>query len=329
MASIRKRGNLQWEARVRKKGYPTQSKTFTRKADAEDWARDIESEMTRSTFLSRKEAEGTSLKEAIDRFLEEFADNYAQSRHIKSKANIVKQGAISKMTLASIRGKDIAAYIKDREDEGRASQTILHEVNLISRVYEICRKDWGMEYLRNPTKLVNKPKQAKGRTRRLEKGEEKKLLKTAPNVLKPIILFALETAMRRGEIALMRWKDVDLKMRYVHLPKTKNGEARSVPLSPAALNILKEIPRQIDGDVFPLMADTITKKFIATVKKAKLEDLRFHDLRHEATSRLFEKTDLDFMEIKSITGHKSMQMLARYSHLRAHKLADRLAGVRR
>mgnify|MGYP000362663970 CR=1 FL=1 len=130
MASIRKRGAYQWEVKIRKKGYPTQSKTFTRKMDAEDWARDIESEMSRSAFLSRKEAEGTTLEEAIDRFLEEFADNYAQSRHIKSKANIVKKGEIAEMTLASIRGKDIAAYIKDREDEGRASQTILQRSKL-------------------------------------------------------------------------------------------------------------------------------------------------------------------------------------------------------
>lgn len=135
--------------------------------------------------------------------------------------------------------------------------------------------------------------------------------------------------MRRGEIAMMRWEHVDLKKRYVHLPKTKNGEARSVPLSPAALDILKGIPRQIKGDVFLLHPDTISKWFRAAADEADLKDLRFHDLRHEATSRLFENTDLDFMEVKGITGHKSLQMLSRYSHLRAHKLADRLAGLKR
>jgi len=285
--------------------------------------------MGRGVFISRKEAEQTTLKEALDRFIEEFVPNYAQPKQMKSRAKIVKNSHLSLMTLASIRGKDIAEYIKERELEGRSSQTILHEVNLISRVFEICRKDWGMESLRNPTKRANKPKQTKGRTRRLEKGEEEKLLKKAPQELKPIILFALETAMRRGEIATIQWKHVDLKKRYVHLPKTKNGEARSVPLSPTALAILKELPRNIQGDVFSLAADTITKKFRATVEKARLEDLRFHDLHHEATNRLFENDGLDFMEIKSITGHKSMQMLARYSHLRAHKLADRLAGSKR
>lgn len=329
MATIRKRGPLQWEARIRKRGYPSQSKTFEKKADAVTWVQEIENEMDRGVFLSRKEAERTFLKEALDRFEEEFAEAYAQPKTIKSRIKIVKGKPLAEMALASIRGKDLADYIKGREEDGRSSQTILHEINLISRVFEVARKDWGMESLRNPAKRVNKPKQNKGRSRRLEKGEEKKLLDKLPGELKPIVLFALETAMRRGEIAAMRWEYVDLKKRYVHLPKTKNGEARSVPLSPTALEILKSIPRQIKGDVFTLHPDTISKWFKAATEEAGLKNLRFHDLRHEATSRLFENTDLDFMEVKGITGHKSLQMLSRYSHLRAHKLADRLAGGKR
>lgn len=234
MASIRKRGPYQWEARIRRKGYPSQFATFEKKADAESWANDIESEMGKGIFLSRKEAEQTTFGEALDRFIKDFVPNYAQPKQMKSRVKIVKNSQLSLMMLASIRGKDIAEYIKERELEGRSSQTILHEVNLISRIFEISRKDWGMESLRNPTKRVNKPKQSKGRTRRLEKGEEEKLLNNAPEDLKPIIQLALETAMRRGEIALMRWEHVDLKKRYVHLPKTKNGEARSVPLSSSA-----------------------------------------------------------------------------------------------
>jgi len=135
--------------------------------------------------------------------------------------------------------------------------------------------------------------------------------------------------MRREEIATLTWEHVDLKRRTAHLPKTKNGQARSVPLSPAAIEILKALPRKIAGTVFGMSSDLITKKMGKATKKAGLEDLRFHDMRHEATSRFFENTDLDVMEIKMITGHKSMQMLARYSHLRAHKLADRLAGKMR
>lgn len=329
MASIRKRGPRQWEVRIRRKGYPAQFATFEFKADADKWASDVEAEMGKGVFVSRKEAEATTLSEALDRFEEEFISGYAQPKQMRSRIRMVKNSPLALKTLATVRGKDISDYIHMREEEGRSSQTILHEVNLISRIFEICCRDWGMESLSNPTKKVSKPKQGRGRTRRLEQEEEHKLLEAAPSDLKPLILFALETAMRRGELSAMRWNHVDLAKRYVHLPKTKNGEPRSVPLSPNALMVLKALPRNIRGAVFNIRPDTITKKFTTAVKHAGLNNLRFHDLRHEATSRLFENTDLDFMEIKGITGHKSLQMLSRYSHLRAHKLADRLAGAKR
>ncbi len=329
MASIRKRGPHQWEVRIRRKGYSAQFATFELKADAEQWANDIESEMGKGVFVSRKEAEATTLSEALDRFEEEFVSSYAQPKQMRSRVRMVKNSHLALKTLAAIRGKDISDYTRMREQEGRSSQTILHEIHLISRVFEICCRDWGMESLSNPTKKVSKPKQGQGRTRRLELNEQQKLLKAAAPDLKALILFALETAMRRGELSAMHWNHVDFTKKHVHLPKTKNGEARSVPLSPNALKILQSLPRNIQGSVFNIQPDTITKKFTAAVKRAELTNLRFHDLRHEATSRLFENTDLDFMEIKGITGHKSLQMLARYSHLRAHKLADRLAGAKR
>lgn len=142
----------------------------------------------------------------------------------------------------------------------------------------------------------------------------------------------METAMRREEISRLTWDNVELEKRFVHLPQTRNGEARSIPLSPVALELLREMRAQC-GDksytVFSMSADAIIQAMEQARKKADIQNLHFHDLRHEAVSRLFENTDLDVMEIKIISGHRSMQMLARYSHLRAHRLADRLAGVKR
>ncbi|WP_419788189.1 site-specific integrase [Pseudodesulfovibrio sp.] len=155
------------------------------------------------------------------------------------------------------------------------------------------------------------------------------MLEHASDKLKPIILFALETTMRRAEIAGLDWAGVDLKNSSLYLAETKNFEERTIPLSPTAIDILKGLPRQIQGSVFELSADQITGHMRRAVNSAEIEDLRFHDLRHEAISRLFENTDLDTMEIKMISGHKSMQMLARYSHLRANKLVERLAGAKR
>lgn len=135
--------------------------------------------------------------------------------------------------------------------------------------------------------------------------------------------------MRRGEIASLTWQNVNLERSTVYLPKTKNNEQRTVPLSPAAIEILKNMYRGEETSVFNLSDTSITHAFIKTCRRAEIEGLTFHDLRHEGTSRLFENTDLDIMEIKSITRHKTLQMLARYSHLRTYKLVDRLAGGKR
>jgi len=231
--------------------------------------------------------------------------------------------------LRTFEAKTCQTSFVNEKPKGAAASTIRLELALISRLYEVARKDWGMEGLVNPVKNVSKPKLPKGRERRLNHGEEAKLLKAAPKEFQYVLRFALETAMLRSEIAAVTWDNVNLKTRTVYLPNTKNGKARSVPLSPEALSILESMPHNISGSVFGMPPDTITKAMRITRQTAKINELTFHDLRHEAISRFFEETDLDAMEIASISGHKTMQMLKRYSHLRTHKLADRLAGKKR
>ena len=325
MASINKRGTKQWNVRIRRKGYPLQTATFEKREDAETWARDVESKMDKGAFLCTKEAERTSLHEALDRYIEEYAPSLADHQREVNRAKFLQKRKIAQMSLAKVRGMDIAAFIKEREAEGVAGNTIRLDLATFSRLFETARKDWGMEYLDNPVKKARKPKVSRGRERRLQDGEEEKLLKHAPEGFGPVIKFALETAMRRGEIATLRWENVKLKESTVFLPKTKNGAARTVPLSPAALSVLKELPRDIKGSVFRLAPDEITQAMKKARAGAKLKDLRFHDLRHEAVSRLFEKTNLDIMQIQMITGHKTLQMLARYTHLRAVDLVKSLA----
>jgi len=330
MACIENRGPYQFRVKIKRKGFPPQSKTFESHDEAVRWAREIENEIDRGVFVSRKEAESTTLAEALDRYLSEYGDAYRHRDKYESFVRQIKKHSVSFMFLATIKGKDLAEYIRERQADGVGPQAITHEINLISRVFEIASSDWGMESLSNPAKRVNKPKLPKGRTRRLEGDEEKRLLEAAGINLRPIIQFALETAMRRSEIASLTWDNIDLKRRFAHIPETKNDEARSVPLSRKAIVILKSITRRLRGPVFGWKSPSvITKHFGRAVQEAGIEDLRFHDLRHEAISRLFEDTDLDVMEIKTISGHKTLQMLARYSHLRTHRLADRLDGAKR
>ena len=130
--------------------------------------------------------------------------------------------------------------------------------------------------------------------------------------------------MRRGELVNLRWSHLDLTKRVLRIPDTKIGEACEIPLSSRAIEILNGLPRGIDGKVFALTANSISQAFERVTKRADIEDLRFHDLRHEATSRLFER-GLNPIQVAAITGHKTLQMLKRYTHLRAEDLARLLA----
>lgn len=340
MASIRKRGNLQWEARIRKKGMSTTCKTFDTRAEAEKWAREIESEIDRGIFVSRSEAEGTTLKEALERYIEEYLPRLAHYDKNIYTARALQRRKLADKFIAAIRVKDIADFIKERESEGVSGNTVRIDLAMLSRLFNVAMSDWGMESLGNPVTKASKPKVPKGRERRLEDGEEERLLAAANPEMRFIIRLALETAMRREEISTLTWSNVDLYRRTATLFVTKNGETRTAPLSPKALKIFEEIKTAYEnpssgicaakgGQVFNQSVSAITQAMRRICKATGIEGLTFHDLRHEATSRLFEYTDLDIMEIKSITGHKTLQMLARYTHLRMDRLADRLAGVKR
>lgn len=344
MATINKRILAEhypvWQAKVRRKGYPAQTKTFLNKADAKTWAATVESEMGRGVFHARAEAERTTLADAFDRYEREVTPTKRSGAMEHYKLDALRRSTLACFSLANLRGADVASW-RDARLKEVAPATVVRDLALLSHVFTIARKEWGMDGLLNPVQSVRKPSLVgTGRGRRLEPGEEAELLRRAQAYGGPIgdvIRFALETAMRRGEIAALRWENVDLKRRVAHLPETKNGEARDVPLSSGALKTLQSIPRRIDGWVFGMQPSSITQAFAricgtaALTKQSAerqgqdaLQDLRFHDLRHEATSRLFER-GFNQMQVAAITGHKTLQMLKRYTHLRAEDLAALLA----
>ena len=211
--------------------------------------------------------------------------------------------------------------------EGFAASTIRNDLNLLSHLFSIAAKEWGMVGLPNPVAEIRKPSLPPGRDRRLQPGEENRLIEAcslfrSPWLL-PIVQMALETGMRLGEIMSLRWSDINFTENVARLANTKNGTPRDVPLSSRAVATLAPLPRSLDGRVFPLATETVKDAFRRIADSAELQDLRFHDLRHEATSRFFEK-GLDTMEVAAITGHKTLTMLRRYTHLRAADLAQKL-----
>ncbi len=339
MAYFRKRSGS-WEATIDKKGFSRISRTFDTKGEAEAWAKVTESEMVRGVFVSRKEAENTTLSEALDRYEKEIT---VHKKGFQEKAILRKWRShpLSKRFLVSIQGKDIAEYRDERLKEV-SPNTVRLELAPISHLFTIAVKEWGMAGLVNPVMQIRKPKLPKGRDRRLKPGELDRILAASGSpVLPDIARFAVETGMRQAEIAGMTWHMIDINKKTTTLLETKNGEKRIVPLSPEAVRILERIPRRLDGKVWGVTCHAVSVAWRRAIARARaayekeceekgrkpdpsfLVDLTFHDLRHEATSRFFEK-GLNPMQVAAITGHKTLQMLKRYTHLKAEDLAELL-----
>ena len=323
MASFEKRsGN--WRAIVQREGHGRITKTCDTKAQAQAWASGIENEIARGVFVSRTEAENTTLADLLDRYKREIVSAKKGAQIERYRLNRFRESPLARRSIASIRGTDLALWRDNRLKEVSPA-TVGREMNILGHVFETARKEWGIALV-NPVRDIRRPPAPNARTRRLVDDEQARLLATAQaygGEIALLITWAIETAMRRGEIAAMRWEHLDRRARVLLLPETKNGTPRRVPLSMAALAVLDGLPRRLDGRVWGMRPDSISQAFERVCGAAGIEGLTFHDLRHEATSRLFEK-GLNPMQVAAITGHKTLQMLKRYTHLRAEDLVGML-----
>jgi integrase len=325
MPTIRKKGEGQYHVQIRKRGYPTQTKTFSKEADAKRWATIIESEMERGVFVSRTEAEVTLVKDVLQRYANEVLPTKRSAQSDKSRIKTLLD-AFGAYRLASLTPTQVAVF-RDRRLQVVGAQSVIHEINLLNRVLKAATMDWGIALPGGlPTAQVRKPTKPRGRDRRVTKEEIAKILAaTESTELRTIIALAVETGMRRNELASLMWNDIDLKKQTAHLPKTKTDVPRTVPLSKATIVALEAFGVKDQGKVFSLQGESMSQAFERACEKhrANVIGVRFHDLRHEATSRLFEK-GLNVMEVAAITGHKTLDMLKRYTHLRAEDLAKKL-----
>ncbi len=348
MATFVERANGNWQARVRRKGMPAVSRTFDLKADAEVWAREAEREAQRGNIAAlRNEAGRITVAQVVDHYeknvLPRMRGNGAKGylRSCKVKFGSYYLGAVNSVA--------VAAWRDELLDSGLSGQSVVHYLNALSALFSHAEKELSIPLpAANPVKAIRKPATANARDRRLRPDELEYLLRGAAMAQKrviglpEIITIAVETSMRLGELLAMRWDRVDLQRKTAHLGDSKNGESRTVALSRAAIAALDGLPRRLDGRVFAWAASDSFEKAWTRCKARALEsyredckqagtepdpafllDLRFHDLRHEATSRLFEK-GLGIMEVASMTGHKSLAMLKRYTHVEAERLAAKL-----
>lgn len=351
MASIRKRGN-KWQARVSVKFVGSADKSFLTRADAEAWAKIVESEMVRGVFIKQTVAERTSLADALDRYEKEITPSKRGANQEKHRIRVWKADPLAKKSLASLRGVDFAKW-RDNRTKAVKPATIRHDLEVISNLFNIARIEWGMDGLANPIEGIRLPSIRNARNRVFYSGEEGQLLaaiEPAPrnesgqwgkscrsDYMKPLVQLALETAMRRGELLSLRWENINIDDRFAFLPMTKNGDPRSIPLSSAASELLSSLGKKCNGLVFEgVTSNAVKLGFTRAVQRARrtyvenggedprmLIDLHFHDLRHVAITRLAEKLP-NVIELSAVTGHKSLAMLKRYYHVKPEVLARKL-----
>ncbi|WP_175787177.1 site-specific integrase [Burkholderia anthina] len=331
MATITRRDTQspehRWQAKVRLKGFPAQSKSFPTKVQAEDWARAIETEMRRGSFVDTAAARETTLGDLLQKYAERVSPTKKSGAGEAKRIRSMLAWPLCKFSAAHVTPAVLAEW-RDERLQSVSGSTVNRELNLLSHVFSTAMIEWDIHLPANPVSRIRRPKHNKPRNRRTEGGEESLLLyecKRARNKhLYPAVLLAIETGMRRSEIVGMLWPNIDLDKRILWLPDSKNGDGRAVALSTRAATALASITTERTGPVFPgLTVDAIKGAYRRARKRASIDGLRFHDLRHEATSRLFEK-GLNPMEVASITGHKTLSMLQRYTHLRAEDLAKKL-----
>ena len=324
MATYRKLPSGKWQVQIRSKNTAPLSKTFSSKLEAEKWARLTESQIDMGAFVDRSELDTTTFGDLIDRYLIEVTP-LKKSKDVENRRLKALKQQMGFMKLSAIQNKDIAAY-RDRRlnvDECSGS-TVIKDINSISHIFNVAIKDWGYPIAINPAQMIRKPKANKGRDRRLEAGELDLLIDGLELTwgIQSIVLLALETGMRRSEILSLKWVNIYIEDRYLILPDTKNGDSRAVPLSLKAIEIINALEKPYEH-LFIIKPDAITRAFKRACVRVGLDDLRFHDIRHEATSRFFE-LGLNTMEVSAITGHKTLTMLKRYTHLKAKDLALKL-----
>lgn len=327
MASIQKR-NSSYRVRITRQGKSTLCATFYSRLEAAQWAKQIEAELRLGIHQDRAESPikpTIPFREAIEKYIP--SHSVYKGNH-KTEAGILRILATrwEDRNLSVISKQDIVLLKDNLLAKGRAASTVNHYLNALSQLYQVAINEWGLK-LTNPITGIKRMSEPQGRMKRLSIEAETALLACCHELsleyLADIIVVAIETGMRCGEILSMRWEDVDFINRRVLLRDTKNGDSRQVPLSSRVKIILEQLSSRNTGDlVFPYCRWAIRRHYTRAVKQSAkshkgaqnpFTDLRFHDLRHEALSRLSDK-GLNVMEIAHISGHRTLSMLRRYTH---------------
>ena len=344
MASIReivnKKGKKTFHVEIRVKGYKPLRASFTRKSDAQIWIGENESKMKRGKKIKINEASKHTLGELINRYIE-----YELPQRKSDKGKFIMQlnwwnDKIGHHLLSDVTPSLLSQYkdVLSKEpspklkstNSVRSNATINRYMACLSIVLTKASKEW--EWMEeNPMLKVAKKKEPRGRIRFLSEDERKALLencKADSKELYLLVLIAISTGARYSEIANLKWSNIDFKSNLFYFMDTKNGENRGVPISSIVLSELKAFSkvRNIKSNYVFAKADSqaifyFNDRFRNVVKKSNLDDFKFHDLRHTAASYL-AMNGASLLDIAEILGHKTLQMVKRYSHFTKKHTAD-------
>lgn len=336
MANIQKRqgknGKVSYRALVRLKGHKPVSATFSRLTDAKNWVQNTESAIRERRYFSSSEAKKHTVKDLLGRYAKQIEKQ--NPKRLKDVGVIIEwwQSELGHVVIADLTKSTIVECIDALSLRTVSTKTgerpisparINRYVSVLSNACTYAVNEW--EWLEtNPLQKIRKLSEPKGRTRFLDEFERERLLKECKNSKNPylyiIVVIALSTGARKGEILNLRWKDINFSKNTITLYETKNGEIRSLPMAGHALELLKEHQKiwRIGTDlVFPSSNGkkpaAIRDAWLAAIERAEIDDFRFHDLRHSAASYL-AMNGATLAEIAEVLGHKTLQMVKRYAH---------------
>lgn len=343
MATITSR-NGKYSVRVRVQGHGPVSRTFNDSRAAHAWASETEDAIRRGIFQAHRPCMLT-LDQALSRYEREVTPGKRGADKERYVIGTLRRLSLRTRPLDQITPADLVR-LRDQWRVQVSPSTIQKRHALLSHLYSTAIREWGFTDLVNPLLKVSKPRVSNQRTRIIQADELEAILACSPNAVLPqVARLAWYTAARLGELVALQWPDVDLVNRTMTFPITKNGRAREVPLVPAAVALLAALkPKSPTGPVFAASSLSMSKSWAVAVRKARLAyeqdcvrqglepdddwlvDVHFHDTRHSAITRLAEH-GLSTLELAAISGHRSLSMLSRYTHIRAQTLASKLASL--
>lgn len=348
MATIETRqtpdGKTSYRVKIRIHGFPSQSATFDRKTDARQWAQQTESEMREGRYFKTTQAKKYTVADMIKRYLD-----YQKARNPKRATNITPYLDWWKTELGAYALADVTkSLIIEKRDKlittgknvkNRAAGTANRYMGALSHAFSVAVNEW--EWMpQHPMAKISKLPEPRGRVRFLSDEERVRLLDACTEInseyIYPLVVLALSTGARHGELINLHWKDVDFKRKVIVLHDTKNSERRVLPLAHYALELMQKqyVGRnKVSPLVFPSPREPnrpweSRAAWLTAIEKAKLEDFRFHDLRHSAASYL-AMNGASLNEIAEVLGHKTLAMVKRYAHLSEVHTAGVVASMNR